>query len=181
MKSGQLRIVGGEWRSRRLSFKAATGLRPTSDRMRETLFNWLMHDTYGKHTLDAFAGSGALGLEALSRGASHCDFIERAKPAAKQISQHLKTLSCDNAKVHNMDALGHLRSYKGTPYELAFIDPPFNMDLIGPTLEALQPHLADGALLYVEAEQGHAMPEGFELLKHKAHGQVESWLLQYRV
>ncbi|WP_119394722.1 16S rRNA (guanine(966)-N(2))-methyltransferase RsmD [Salinibius halmophilus] len=181
MKPGQLRIVGGEWRSRRLSFKAATGLRPTSDRMRETLFNWLMHDTFGKHTLDAFAGSGALGLEALSRGASHCDFIERAKPAAKQITQHLATLNCSAAKVHNLDALTFLKSYKGKPYELAFIDPPFNMDLIEPTLGALQPHLADGAFLYVEAEQGHATPEGFEVIKHKAHGQVESWLLRYHV
>lgn len=181
MKAGQLRIVGGEWRSRRLSFKAAEGLRPTSDRMRETLFNWLMHETYAKHTLDAFAGSGALGLEALSRGASHCDFVERAKPAAKQIGQHLQTLGCQHASVHNQDVLSFLHTYKGAPYQLAFIDPPFHQGLIEPALQALQPHLADAAWVYVEAEQGHATPAGFDVIKHKAHGQVESWLLRYSV
>lgn len=179
MKPGHLRIIGGQWRSRRLTFKAAPGLRPTSDRMRETLFNWLMHDVYGQHVLDAFAGSGALGLEALSREAAHCDFVELGKPAARQISQHLATLGCKQATVHSLNVLTFLAQYQGPPYQLAFIDPPFNKDLIAPVLAALTPHLADGAWLYVEAEQGHPAPSGFEVVRHKAHGQVNSWLLRH--
>ena len=87
--SQQLRIIGGEWRGRKLAFKPEQGLRPTLDRFRETLFNWLMFDTEGAHCLDLFAGSGALGLEALSRGASAVTFVEKSKQAAQQIKQHL--------------------------------------------------------------------------------------------
>ena len=93
----QLRIIGGQWRSRKLSFTAIEGLRPTQDRVRETLFNWLMYDVEGVNCLDVFAGSGALGLEALSRGAKHVQFIEKSQTAATQINRHLMSLDCSRA------------------------------------------------------------------------------------
>ena len=94
-QQGQLRIIGGQWRGRNLSFTPEEGLRPTSDRIRETLFNWLTLSIHGARCLDLFAGSGALGLEALSRGAAHCDFVDISGKAVQQISRHLSTLSAD--------------------------------------------------------------------------------------
>ena len=92
----QLRIIGGQWRGRKLTFTPAEGLRPTTDRVRETLFNWLAPFIFGARCADLFAGSGALGLEALSRGAAHCDFVDSAKAAGRQIAGHLETLGASD-------------------------------------------------------------------------------------
>jgi 16S rRNA (guanine966-N2)-methyltransferase len=182
--AGVVRIIGGDWRGRKLSFSSAQGLRPTGDRVRETLFNWLMYDIAGKNILDAFAGSGALGLEALSRSARYTTFIEKHTPAADNIRANLTTFQCDNAKVMNSDALTVLSNKAERAFDVVFLDPPFHKDLLQPSLEALQQHgwLADGAILYIEAERDLIMDISplFSIRKHQQTGMVQSWLLDYR-
>ena len=123
-----IRIIGGEWRGRRLPVPNVTGLRPTLDRFRETLFNWLMFDVEGARCLDLFAGSGALGLEALSRGAAYVDFVDNSKAAITGINQHLASLNCTAARTHQQPAEAWLKaqsaSDKLAPYDLIFLDPP---------------------------------------------------------
>lgn len=162
----QLRIIGGEWRSRRLRFPAIDGLRPTMDRVRETLFNWLQFDIEGARVLDAFAGSGALGLEALSRGAKEVVFLEKNPKAALQLKDNLKTLQAPNAQVWAGDALQWL-SDNPEPYDLVFLDPPFGQQLLQPALQQLT--LLPGALVYVEHEQGlqPEIPAHLQLRKRK--------------
>ena len=150
-KSGsqQLRIIGGEWRSRRLRFPAIDGLRPTLDRVRETLFNWLQFDVEGARVLDAFAGSGALGFEALSRGAKEVIFLEKNPKAAVQLKENLSTLKARNAQVWAGDALNWLQQ-NPEPYDLVFLDPPFGQQLLQPAIDSLT--LLPGALVYLEHE-----------------------------
>lgn len=147
----QLRIIGGQWRSRRLTFPNIEGLRPTLDRVRETVFNWLQCDIENKVIIDAFAGSGALGLEALSRGAKQAVFIEKNPAAAKQLSQNLALLNADNAQVLQTDALTWLQQFDGTA-DVVFLDPPFAQNLLQPSLELLAHKLTRGSLIYIEHE-----------------------------
>tara|TARA_Y100000782_G_C10124859_1_gene240300 strand:+ start:297 stop:851 length:555 start_codon:yes stop_codon:yes gene_type:complete len=148
-QSQQLRIIGGEWRSRRLKFPALDGLRPTMDRVRETLFNWLQFDIEGARVLDAFAGSGALGFEALSRGAKEVIFLEKHPNAAIQLKENLQLLEARNAQVWAGDALVWMEE-NPEPFDLVFLDPPFHKNLLKPAIEQLQ--LLPGALVYVEHE-----------------------------
>ena len=169
----QLRIIGGEWKSRRLSFTAIEGLRPTQDRVRETLFNWLMYEVEGANCLDVFAGSGALGLEALSRGAKNVSFIEKSSVAANQIKQHLATLNCARGKVIESDALKILSASANEPMDIIFLDPPFNQQLLLPSCEQLikQGYSAEESLIYVEAEPGFditQLPKQWVLVKDKS-------------
>lgn len=145
----QLRIIGGQWRSRRLNFPAIDGLRPTMDRVRETVFNWLRFDVEGARIVDAFAGSGALGFEALSRGAKEVIFLEKNSKAAAQLKQNLKTLDASNGQVWAGDALIWLEQNPES-FDLVFLDPPFGKDLLQPAMDKLT--LAAGALVYVEHE-----------------------------
>lgn len=163
----QLRIIGGQWRSRRLRFPAIDGLRPTMDRVRETVFNWLQQDIQGARVLDAFAGSGALGLEALSRGAREVIFLEKHAKAAMQIKDNLKQLDARNAQVWAGDALVWLEQ-NPEPYDLVFLDPPFGKDLLQPALEKLT--LLPGALVYVEheAKLQPEFPQHWHELKNKS-------------
>lgn len=136
-----LRIIGGEWRSRKLSFIDAEGLRPTPDRIRETLFNWLQGTIHGANCLDLFAGSGTLGLEALSRGSAQVDFVEKNKAVAKQLESNLVLLKSD-AKVHQEDALDYLQEYKsskkrGGGYNIIFLDPPYRQNLLEKALKII--------------------------------------------
>ena len=152
--SGQLRIIGGRWRGRKFRFKAAEGLRPTPDRVRETLFNWLAADTPEARCLDLYAGSGALGLEALSRGAAFCRFVDVSKSGLSAIRQHLRELDCQRADYINADALDSLKpGNPEAPFDIVFLDPPFGQSLLAPTLDALQSGnwLAPGAAIYVES------------------------------
>lgn len=144
-----LRIIGGQWRSRKLSFPAIEGLRPTLDRVRETVFNWLQFEVEGRQVLDVFAGSGALGLEALSRGAHSAVFIEKNPIAAKQLQQNLGLLNASHGQVINADALQWLQNTPLTA-NLVFLDPPFHLGLLQPALDVLQ--LPTGALIYIEHE-----------------------------
>ncbi len=165
--SQQLRIIGGTWRSRRLSFPALDGLRPTLDRIRETVFNWLMFEVEGKRVLDCFAGSGALGLEALSRGAKSAVFVEKHPIAAKQLMENLRLLQCQSAQVVTSDALVWLASNATADFDLVFLDPPFGQGLLPPALAALQ--LKEGALVYVEHEShlSPAWPPHWQEIKSK--------------
>ena len=145
----QLRIIGGQWRSRRLNFPSIEGLRPTLDRIRETLFNWLQFDVEGKRVLDAFAGSGALGFEALSRGAKEVVFLEKSPQAAAQIKANIGLLGVENAQVWAGDSLQWLEQ-NNSEYDLVFLDPPFHCNLLQPAIDKLK--LPVGALVYVEHE-----------------------------
>lgn len=183
--SGQVRIIAGQWRSRKLPIHDLDGLRPTTDRVRETLFNWLANDVAHARVLDCFGGSGALALESLSRYASFAKIIELQRPAAMQLKANLNTLKCDRAEVINADTLVVLQSGCDQGFDLVFIDPPFRKGLAAKTIELLDSKgwLNDGALIYVEieAELTHmAIPASWQPLKEKTAGQVSYRLYQYQ-
>jgi 16S rRNA (guanine966-N2)-methyltransferase len=160
-RQSYVRIIGGRWRGRKLVFTAAEGLRPTGDRIRETLFNWLAPHVEGARCLDLFAGSGALGLEALSRGACHCDFVDNSRASLGQVRQHLQTLDAlDRGDCHQRPALEFLQSAAG-PYDIVFIDPPFKLQLVDQVIASmLKRHLlVAGALVYLETASSDPIPE----------------------
>lgn len=154
---GSVRIVGGRWRGRRLPVLREQGLRPTGDRQRETLFNWLQNTVSEAHCLDVFAGSGVLGLEALSRGAASLQAVELNKRAAQQIQKNIDLLEA-NACVEQIDWQAFLGA-NTEKYQLVFIDPPFAQQLLSRVLPLVDAHLADSAWVYVEDASDHAAPE----------------------
>ncbi len=174
--SNRLRIIGGTWRSRRLSFPDVPGLRPTTDRVRETLFNWLQPVVEGARCLDLYAGSGALGLEALSRGAAETVFVERDAKVADALEQNLRLLGSEAGRVVRSDVLNFLRS-GARPFDIVFLDPPFRQGLLEPSLRRLAEGgwLASEARVYLESEGEAglpALPAGWEPLRSKLAGQV---------
>ncbi len=179
---GRLRIVAGNWGSRLLDIADVDGLRPTGERIRETLFNWLAPRIHGANCLDLYAGTGALGLEALSRGARSVTFVERSAVAAQQLRRNIDVLDARGATVLQQDALDFLREAPPRRYDIAFLDPPFAADLLGETCRLLDERstLADGALVYLEQDRGAAtpeLPEGWQVLKDKAAGNVRYMLV----
>lgn len=175
-RSGQLRIIGGQWRGRKLRFRTAPGLRPTADRVRETLFNWLAADIAGARCLDLYAGSGALGLEALSRGAAHCDFVDCASRALEDIDTHLVSLQAsDRGQCYAMTAQRFLTGHTG-PWNIVFLDPPFGEELLGAAVAGLDNgQLPEGALIYIETgsrEELPALPAHWELYRDRQAGEV---------
>lgn len=175
----RLRIIGGQWRGRKLPIPELEGLRPTGDRLRETLFNWLMPHLPGARCLDLFAGSGALGLEALSRGAATVTMVELQRKAAAQLRANCTTLGATNANVIEANALVWLASYHGPRFDVVFVDPPFAADLWQQVMRALNDKVATGrALIYVETPRDTplAVPEDWQLSKHKAMGGVSAHL-----
>jgi 16S rRNA (guanine966-N2)-methyltransferase len=180
---GQLRIIGGRWRGRKLSFQAAPGLRPTTDRVRETLFNWLAPWLPEARCLDLFSGSGALGLEALSRGAASCQFVDLAAASCRQIDEHLRLLQADDCGItHCGGAEQYLEHWQGDPFDLVFIDPPFGLGLAEPALIALHSRslLAPGALVYLECgddENFPHLPPDWQIIRDKRAGAVRYTLL----
>lgn len=180
---GEVRVISGKWRGRKLAVLDAEGLRPTSDRVKETLFNWLMHDINGATVLDCFAGSGSLAIEALSRYANHATLVERDAGLARHLKQNLQKLGCDNAQVVNQDCLSMLSTTATQQFKVVFIDPPFRKGLALPCCQALEQHqwLADDALIYLETEKELAtteMPANWRLLKEKIAGQLAYRLFQ---
>ncbi|WP_166361303.1 16S rRNA (guanine(966)-N(2))-methyltransferase RsmD [Pseudomonas akapageensis] len=174
---GQLRIIGGEWRSRRLSFPDGPGLRPTPDRVRETLFNWLAPYVAGAKVLDAFAGSGALYLEALSRGATTAVALDSNPVAIASLKQNLETLRCANGQVLQSDALRYLQNPATTAFDMVFLDPPFHQNLLVETCALLEERqwLAEGAWIYTESETPPSslqLPSNWRLHREKKAGQV---------
>jgi len=177
--SGVLRIIGGQWRGRKLRFPALPGLRPSPDRVRETLFNWLAPTLPGANCLDLFAGSGALGLEALSRGAGACYFVDSANAACRQIQAHLELLRGEGGQVICADSLRWLQSRPASmrPFDVVFLDPPFRQGLLATCCDALERHgwLSDEALIYMESgreEPLPALPASWRPHRDKQAGQV---------
>ena len=180
---GEVRVISGKWRGRKLAVLDAEGLRPTTDRVKETLFNWLMHDISGAKVLDCFAGSGGLAIEALSRHAASATLIERDTSLARHLMQNLQKLQCDNAQVINQDCLSLLASGADKQYDVVFIDPPFRQNLALACCQALeqQQWLTDDALIYLETEkelQLTQFPANWRLLKEKIAGQLAYRLYQ---
>ncbi len=167
----QLRIIGGDWRSRRIQFADAPGLRPTMDKVRETVFNWLQWDIEGKFVLDAFAGSGALGYEALSRGAKEVTFLEFNTTAASCIRESLQSLNASNAHVHQTDAIAWLAQQANLEqFDVIFLDPPFGRELLSPAVEIIAQKANVGCLVYVEVEANadlSCIPENWLETKRK--------------
>lgn len=173
---GQVRIIGGQWRGRKLPVPNRPGLRPTTDRIRETLFNWLAPSIVDAHCLDCFAGSGALGLEALSRYAATATLIEMDKDVAHQLQKNLAVLQASQGNVLNANTLNVL-AQPGTPHHIVFVDPPFRKGLLDSTLSLLEKNgwLTDEALIYVESEVENGMPvypTSWVLHREKIAGQV---------
>ncbi len=175
-----LRIIGGEWRSRKLEFPTADGLRPTSGMIRETLFNWLQHKVIGANILDMFSGSGALGFEALSRGAASVTMVEKDRKAAEQLKTNSQLLQTAKAWVINSDALSWAARC-GDSFDIAFLDPPFAADIAPDCLEVCKSGLVKSeGLVYLEISRSQKLqvPEEFEILKSKTSGSVMYQLLQ---
>ncbi len=172
----QLCIIGGQWRGRKLPFVSADGLRPTGDRIRETLFNWLQPELPGARCLDLFSGSGALGLEALSRGAASASLLELNAAAADCIRDNVHLLQCRQAEVITTDCLSWLQQARREPYQIVFIDPPFQLQLWQPVVEALErgQWLASEAAIYIETPRGLALsvPRDWRLHRQKQAGDV---------
>ena len=174
---GQLRIIGGQWRSRQFDFPMAHGLRPTPNRVRETLFNWLAPYVEGAKVLDVFAGSGALFLEALSRGAGSALALDLNSAAINSLRGHLLTLRCDNGQLLQTDALRHLEQQPATPFDLVFLDPPFSQGLLLPACTLLEEKgwLASDAWVYTESENPPSslgLPGNWRLHREQKAGQV---------
>ncbi|NDL71932.1 16S rRNA (guanine(966)-N(2))-methyltransferase RsmD [Vreelandella alkaliphila] len=172
--SGKLRIIGGDFRRRQLPVLDHPGLRPTPDRVRETLFNWLGQHLFGKQVLDLFAGTGALGFESLSRGASSVTFVERDAQVAALISQNIITLGASNGRVISADALTFLGQSSHLA-DLVFLDPPFHQGLAAPCCSALEAGswLADDAMIYVETEKSLSpeVPANWQLYRETHAGE----------
>lgn len=180
--SGVVRIIGGSMRGRKLRFSTVDGLRPTLDRVRETLFNWLAHDISHCQCLDLFAGSGALSFEAISRGASSVLMVEKSQKVAKNLKQNCELLQIKNCKVTNLAADKFLQTNQ-QKFDLVFLDPPFGKDLLADTLNNLQPHLNDDALIYIEQEKSNQefVPEPtWQQLKYKKTGSFSYALYQLK-
>jgi 16S rRNA (guanine966-N2)-methyltransferase len=174
--AGRLRIIGGSYRGRKLPVPSESGLRPTADRVRETLFNWLQPRIAGARCLDLFAGSGALGFEAASRGAAEVVMLERSAAVVRMLEDNVRALAAEGVRVRRVDALRWL-SRAGEPFDVVFLDPPFAAGLLAPSCDLLTRNgwLAPGARVYLEApvDQGiPPLPGGWRLTREKSAGQV---------
>ncbi len=178
---GRLRIIGGEYRSRLIDFDADAGVRPTPDRVRQTVFDWLNLVIDGSSVLDLFAGSGALGLEAVSRGAAQASFVETGAKQAEDIRAAIAKLgAAARCEVIRGDGIGFLRSTMNR-YEVVFVDPPYDSPLLASTLANLPRVLKEMNRIYLEWPKGKppVLPAGYSLLKEKAAGQVSYGLFTY--
>jgi 16S rRNA (guanine966-N2)-methyltransferase len=178
---GQLRIVAGNWRSRLLQIADVPGLRPTSERIRETLFNWLAPGIQTARCLDLCAGTGALGIEALSRGASSVVFVEQSAVATKSLLANINSLGVKNAEILNLDARQYLSRDSKTAFDIVFIDPPFAAELHDELcrLLAAGAWLSPDAKIYIELDRDQpepALPDAWSILKDKTAGNVRYML-----
>lgn len=179
--SGRLRLVGGQYGGRFIQFKDAEGLRPTGERIRETVFNWLQFDVPGARVLDLYAGSGALGFEAASRGAAHVDMVEMNAVTMSQLKSQANALGAHHFDFHHSSALPFLQN---TPlgYDVIFVDPPFHGNLMEQTLELLVKNLPADAdtIVYLEFDRKHPpqLPDGWSYRRFKESGDVGYGLVQ---
>jgi len=173
----QVRIIGGSWRGRRVEFQAEPGLRPTPDRVRETLFNWLQPRLPGSRCLDLFCGSGALAIEALSRGAASATLVDLSPKVLREVRQNLERLGARAAELVAADAVAWIGAVRDRSYDIVFVDPPFGGGTAQRCLQLLARSalLAPGARVYLEcgvAEAAPELPPGWMLYREKSAGQV---------
>ncbi|MCK5262746.1 MAG: 16S rRNA (guanine(966)-N(2))-methyltransferase RsmD [Gammaproteobacteria bacterium] len=177
---GQLRIIAGSWRGRKLSFPEREGLRPTTDRVRETVFNWLQMDLPGSRCLDLFAGSGALGFEAASRGAAKVVMVDSDNQTVNMLRDNIDLLSASQIKVVCGDVINFLQSCDFM-FDVVFIDPPYRLDVIAQCCELLESKqcLSDHAKIYIECDasndlskDSNGLPDNWQCLKRNTAGQV---------
>ena len=173
----KVRIIGGELRSRMISFPDAEGLRPTPDRVRETLFNWLGQTLHGRTCLDLFAGSGALGFEAASRGAEQVVMVEMNRKVLRALQDNVKKLGCVNVSVLGQDGL-EFALRDAHKYDVIFLDPPFHSDHLPRLLGILPQRLNENGVVYVESGTVLAVPPPWQMIRSGKAGQVHYQLLQ---
>ena len=180
VKSNSIRIIAGRWRGRKLEVIDAEGLRPTTDRVRETLFNWLMHELPGARCLDLFAGTGALGFESLSRGAEFVQFVELEPRACKAIAHSLRQFEVleSQAQVATNRAESFLLKTPEKPFDVVFLDPPFAQNLLPKLIDLLvqSAWLSDRALIYIEqpsTADSVGVPAEWELHRNGRAGQSQ--------
>lgn len=176
----RLRVIGGRWRGMKIDFPPIRAIRPSPDRVRETLFNWVQQQIVGARCLDLFAGSGALGIEALSRGAAHVTFVDREPRVVRHLEQTLRRLGATNAEAVASDAIRYLQR-PPMRFDLVFADPPFASDLLAGVWQRLPDWLQDGAYIYVECAADAVLPNlpaGWSLYRSKQAGQVGYHLLR---
>lgn len=182
MLTNTIRIIGGKWRGKKLSFPTNSPARPTLDQIRETLFNWLQPVIHGSRCLDLFAGSGALGIEALSRGASHVTFIDQDATTLAHLRHQLQTLNANNSEALRLSMPEGLSQINSPAYDIIFLDPPFNSDLLDQTLNALasSPLVKAGTQVYFETSSHHALnfDEVWNLYRHKKTKRISYGLLE---
>ena len=178
VKRNQVRIVGGRWRHRLIRFAASARVRPTPDRVRETLFNWLGQALDAKICLDLFAGSGALGFEAASRGAANVVMVESNRDAHAVLARNAQLLDADNIEIFCEDAFAFLASDRRV-FDVIFLDPPFQQERLPRLLEMLRRHLAPAGRVYVEAARIPEIPPGCVITRRSKVGQVNFLLLEF--
>ena len=180
--AGEIRIIGGQWKRTRLPVPQRPGLRPTPDRVRETLFNWLGQDLTGWRCLDAFAGTGALGLEAASRGAASVLLVEQDGELLARLQQHVQRLQARSVQVRRGDGVAALRQCAAASLDLVLLDPPFDSALFQPALQAAAQAVGPQGWVYLEAPQAWdeaaLAPLGLALYRHLRAGAVHAHLLR---
>lgn len=176
MQQGHVRIIAGKWRGRRLQVPDVKDLRPTPDRVRETLFNWLSPVIHGAHCLDLFTGTGVLGFEALSRGAAHVTMVDQSRVVVNNLLAEQKAFEAENAKIYQASVPKQLQAAEHR-FDIVFLDPPYQSGLLIACCEYLEEQalLADQAYIYLEAQQAITaadLPEGWDIIKSGKAGQV---------
>jgi 16S rRNA (guanine966-N2)-methyltransferase len=179
LSSGKIRIIAGKWRGRKLDVLDSPGLRPTPDRVRETLFNWIQQEIVGARCLDLFAGTGALAFEALSREASEVIMIESDSKIVESLHAHAALLKSENHTIQRADAMSWLKQgMKG--FDIIFLDPPFKQGYVEKCCALIKEEslLKANGLVYIESEKNLALPDGWQIKKQKNSGQVQSLLIE---
>jgi len=182
--TSQVRIIAGKWRSRKITFVPIKGLRPTTDAVRETLFNWLAPYIQDANCLDLFAGSGCLGFEALSRGAKHVVMVDAATQVMAMLKHNAQELNCQAIDFYCAKIPQNINKIPTQSFDIVFLDPPFNSKLIGPVCEKLlnSNYLAKDALVYIEVEKDlnlpAIVPQSWQILRQKITGQIGCYLIK---
>lgn len=177
LREGKVRVIGGKWRSRVITFPEEQYLRPTPDRVRETVFNWLGQDLTGKRCLDLFAGSGAMGFEAASRGAEHVVMVELNKSIMRGLHVTREKLGATQVELVQMNALAFIAA-DVRQYDVIFLDPPFQFDLLPDLIAQLPGRMTENALVYVESDHGTELNEQWLVWRSGRAGKVYYQLLK---